>query len=291
MTIYSMTGFGNAESVGENYTLSVEIKTVNNRFKDIRFKMSNLFNSLEIPLRKKIEKKCKRGSFEVYVNYKRNPDTNKTNEIDWSLVHSYLEQVKETALKTQTSIHIQPTEFMRSDFLIEDDTKKDELQELLMSSFDSALESLLVSRKEEGSKLIQTLCSHQEAYVENYKKVIPLKNTYQDQVRAKLMKKIESEKANIKEINEDRFNQEVIYYLEKLDVDEEINRIQIHLEKLTNILQSNGEVGRQIEFLLQELNRETNTLGSKSGHSDISEYVVQMKVHLEKIREQALNLE
>jgi uncharacterized protein (TIGR00255 family) len=160
-----------------------------------------------------------------------------------------------------------------------------------MSSFDSALESLLVSRKEEGSKLIQTLCSHQEAYVENYKKVIPLKNTYQDQVRAKLMKKMESEKANIKEINEDRFNQEVIYYLEKLDVDEEINRIQIHLEKLTNILQSNGEVGRQIEFLLQELNRETNTLGSKSGHSDISEYVVQMKVHLEKIREQALNLE
>jgi uncharacterized protein (TIGR00255 family) len=85
--------------------------------------------------------------------------------------------------------------------------------------------------------------------------------------------------------------QEVIYYLEKLDVDEEINRITIHLEKLTNILDSEGEVGRQIDFLIQELNRETNTIGSKSGDSSISENVVQMKVQLEKIREQALNLQ
>ena len=84
---------------------------------------------------------------------------------------------------------------------------------------------------------------------------------------------------------------EVIYYLEKLDIDEEINRISIHLQKLDQILSGKGEIGRQLEFLLQELNRETNTIGSKSGDSQISENIVQMKVQLEKIREQALNLQ
>jgi uncharacterized protein (TIGR00255 family) len=93
------------------------------------------------------------------------------------------------------------------------------------------------------------------------------------------------------DLDEQRLQQEVIYYLEKLDIDEEINRITIHLKKLDKILEGTGEVGRQIDFLIQELNRETNTIGSKCANDIISENVIQMKVHLEKIREQALNLE
>ena len=92
-------------------------------------------------------------------------------------------------------------------------------------------------------------------------------------------------------VDEPRFMQEVIYYLEKMDIQEELNRIQIHLEKFDSIFKTGGEVGRQLDFLLQELNRETNTTGSKSSVEEISSRVVQMKVHMEKIREQALNLE
>ena len=122
------------------------------------------------------------------------------------------------------------------------------------------------------------------------KKVKELKGSYQDKVKERLTKRFETDASGLN-IDEPRFLQEVIYYLEKLDIDEEINRIVIHLEKLEGIFNKDSEVGRQIDFLVQELNRETNTIGSKSGNSDISAHVVQMKVQLEKIREQALNLE
>ena len=117
-----------------------------------------------------------------------------------------------------------------------------------------------------------------------------MKDSYQEQIKDKLLKRFETENSNLK-IDDSRFHQEVIYYLEKLDIDEEVNRIDIHLNKLDKIFNSTGEVGRQIDFLVQELNRETNTIGSKSASGEISENVIQMKVQLEKIREQALNIE
>jgi uncharacterized protein (TIGR00255 family) len=109
-------------------------------------------------------------------------------------------------------------------------------------------------------------------------------------LREKLTQKFHEKLKDI-QVDEGRFLQEIVFYLEKLDVDEEINRAKIHLHKLRATLNSSGEIGRQIDFLLQELGRETNTLGSKSAHPEISSHVVEMKVQLEKIREQALNLE
>ncbi|MFL5784499.1 MAG: endoribonuclease YicC domain-containing protein, partial [Bacteriovoracaceae bacterium] len=121
-------------------------------------------------------------------------------------------------------------------------------------------------------------------------KVEKLKGDYPEIMREKLQQKLK-EKLKDVVIDESRFLQEIVYYLEKLEVDEEINRAKIHLQKLRGVLNSSGEIGRQIDFLLQELGRETNTLGSKSAHPEISSHVVEMKVQLEKIREQALNLE
>ncbi len=127
-------------------------------------------------------------------------------------------------------------------------------------------------------------------YDEHYQYICSVADSFQASVEEKLKKRF-SELSSELNIDEPRFMQEVIYYLEKLDVHEEINRIQAHLEKLDSILSKGGEVGRQIDFLIQELNRETNTIGSKSNLKDISDSVVQMKVQLEKIREQGLNLE
>lgn len=290
MTINSMTGFGKGESKGENYTVTVEIKSVNNRFKDLRFKMSNYFNSSEITLRKKIDEKFRRGSFDIFVNYKKNPELEKTNEIDFLKIENYLTKMKEVTDKVKVSMQVTPTEFMRSDFYTDDDSKIDELQSLMMNSFDLAANALLESRVEEGEKLIEKLKEHKSDYEDHYKKIPALKDTYQDSVREKLTKRFDAEGSNLS-VDEGRFNQELIYYLEKLDIEEEITRIDGHLVKLEKLLNGKGEVGRQIDFLLQELGRETNTIGSKSGSQDISSHIVQMKVQLEKIREQALNLE
>lgn len=290
MPIQSMTGFGKGEAENENYIVSVEMKTVNNRFKDVRFKMGSVFNSLEIPLKKKIEKKFARGSFDIYVNYKRNATAKTFADLDKEKVAGFVNDLKEVSEKTGVAMNFAPTDFLRSDFFMDDESKEEQLEELMLTAFDQALEKLEVSRMDEGKKLVEKLKEHKAAYTEHFNKIPPLKESYQDVVREKLNKKFESELKGTA-IDEPRFLQEVIYYMEKLDIDEEITRINVHLDKLETILNSSKEIGRQIDFLVQELNRETNTIGSKSGASDISENVVQMKVQLEKIREQALNLE
>lgn len=290
MPLHSMTGFGKADVEGENYSLSVEIKTVNHRFKEVRFKMSSLFNAMELPLKKEIEKKCKRGTFDIYVSYKKSNKNHKASDLDLDKVKSFVSQMQSVAKDTGVALQFNPTEFLKSDFYQDDDSKSEELQELLKVAFDKALENLQVSRSDEGKKLLDKLQEHRDTYVKHYEVVSSLKNSYQNHVKEKLLKRFETENSNLK-LDDNRFHQEVIYYLEKLDIDEEVNRIDIHLSKLDKLLNSSGEVGRQIDFLVQELNRETNTVGSKSASGEISENVVQMKVHLEKIREQALNIE
>jgi uncharacterized protein (TIGR00255 family) len=290
MSIQSMTGFGKGKIEGDNFDLSVEIKTVNHRFKDMRFKMGSIFNSQEIILKKKLEKQFSRGSFDIFVNYKKNQKKQEELELDFNKITKFVESIKKISDASGVEVTVSPTEFMRNDFYKEDLAKEDELLTMLEPAFQEAIESLEISRNEEGGKLIEKLKEHQAEYTKHYEQITGLKETYQEKVKDKLKKRFEKDGAELN-IDEPRFLQEVIYYLEKLDVDEEINRITIHLEKLTNILDSEGEVGRQIDFLIQELNRETNTIGSKSGDSSISENVVQMKVQLEKIREQALNLQ
>lgn len=291
MNIFSMTGFGKGEARGSNYTVVTELKTVNNRFKDFRFKMSHLFNEVEMELRSTLDGEFRRGSFDINISYKKNEGNKAEFAIDLNKIETYLELMKPVFDKNNISFQISPTEFLRSDFAKdEEDLKEKELLPLLRESFAKAVTALKASRDAEGDKLSKKLLEHLKDYETNLLKVDELKNIYPEMVREKLTAKFQEKLKDIK-IDESRFLQEVVYYLEKLDVDEEINRAKIHIEKLRKVLKTPGEVGRQIDFLMQELGRETNTLGSKSAQSEISTLVVEMKVQLEKIREQALNLE
>ena len=129
-----------------------------------------------------------------------------------------------------------------------------------------------------------------DLYYGHFQKIESSVESIQKNIETRLRKRFETFSQELN-VDEPRFLQEVVYYMEKLDISEEINRIHTHFDRLSELIEKGGEVGRQIEFLLQELNRETNTIGSKSSMEDISESVVQMKVQLEKMREQALNLE
>jgi len=289
--VYSMTGFGKAEVERENILLSIEVKSVNHRFKDIRFKMSSLFAPVELDLRNEIAKYFKRGSFDVFINYKRIETASKFDDLDPAKVKAFIGKMKEIAGEDADKISIRPTEFLRSEFYFEqDDTFKDELASMVKEGFPKALEDLKKSRASEGKKLLKTLKDHRDQFHKHYEVVSSLADTFQESIKERLTKKFEEYKTALPS-DEPRFMQEVIYYLEKADVHEEINRIEAHLLKLDKILTDGGEVGRQIDFLIQELNRETNTTGSKSTLEEISNAVVQMKVHLEKIREQGLNFE
>ncbi len=289
--IYSMTGFGRGEGTTGDYTVTVELKSVNHRFKDTRFKMSSIFNSVEIDMKKKIGEKFGRGSFDIFINYKRSESNSKFSDIDNAKVDDFLKMMKSMTDPHGVALNVDATSFLRNEFYKDQDLSKDKsLMEATWKAFEAAVESLAASRSSEGEKLIKILKDHRTTYDKHYQYICGMADSFQASVEEKLKKRF-SELSSELNIDEPRFMQEVVYYLEKLDVHEEINRIQAHLEKLDSILEKGGEVGRQIDFLIQELNRETNTIGSKSNLKDISDSVVQMKVQLEKIREQGLNLE
>ncbi len=291
MSVYSMTGFGKGEASNGNFTITTEIKTVNNRFKDFKFRMSSLFNSLELDLRSKLENDFRRGSFDVSVTYKKNEKAQTEFQVDPKKVEAYLTLMKPIFENAKLSYTVSPTDFLRADFYKDEDTQKEtELAPLVLQSFDQAIKALKTSRSGEGQKLVDKLLEHFAVYEICLNKVAELKLQYPEMMKDKLTSKLSEKLKDIK-IDESRFLQEVIYYLEKLEIDEEIDRARIHLTKFKSVLKSSGEIGRQIDFLLQELGRETNTMGSKSAHPEISSNVVEMKVQLEKIREQALNLE
>lgn len=206
-------------------------------------------------------------------------------------VEAYLSLMKPVFDKAGVSFQVSPAEFLRNDFYKdEDEDKEKELEPLVMQSFDFAIKALKISRSHEGAKLVDKLFEHLGVYEKCLGEVEKMKAQFPEMMREKLTAKLNEKLKDIK-IDESRFLQEVVYYLEKLEIDEEINRAKIHLGKLRSVLKSTGEIGRQIDFLLQELGRETNTMGSKSAVPEISSNVVEMKVQLEKIREQALNLE
>lgn len=291
MSVYSMTGFGKGEASGPQFTITVEIKTVNNRFKDFKFRMSSVFNSIELDLRSQLEANFRRGSFDVSVVYKKNEKITSEFQVDPAKVEAYLKLMKPIFEKNGISFQVSPTEFMRADFYREEDSEREkEMAPLVMTAFSQAVKALQESRSQEGKKLVSKLLEHLSIYEASLSHIEVMKNKYPDILRDKLTQKFNEKLKDVK-VDESRFLQEIVFYLEKLDVDEEITRARIHLGKLKEVLKGNGEIGRQIDFLLQELGRETNTLGSKSAHPEISSHVVEMKVQLEKIREQALNLE
>jgi uncharacterized protein (TIGR00255 family) len=291
MPLQSMTGFGKAEVIKDGLSLVVEMKSVNHRFRDVRFKMSSIFNPIEMELRKKLEKKYSRGSFDIFINYKKSEDGSKFDELDKSKIKKFINKMKEISVETEVPLQMRAVDFLRNEFYVEQtDDSVGIMQEMMVEAFEAALVDLEKARMTEGEKLLVAIKGHKKNYEELFSIIEKRIDSYQKDVEERLKKKFQEVASEIK-IEESRYMQEVVYYLEKMDVHEEINRIKVHLSKFDIITSLKTEIGRQFDFLIQELNRETNTIGSKSSTNEISEAVVGMKVQLEKIREQALNLE
>lgn len=290
MTIQSMTGFGKGEAKDENYAVSVEIKSVNNRFKDIRFKLPSHLNSYEMELREMLQSKFIRGTFDVFVGVRKAEGKNRFDDLDDQKIDQFLDKVLPVFKSKEIAYNFNPTDFLRSEFYKDQENTSDELKDLVLKAFNQALKQLEESRLTEGAKLRTLLVNHCEEFQKAFKTIEGNADKFTTHVEEKLRKRVQDYKNEVN-VENSRMLQEIVFYLEKIDVHEEINRLHSHLEKFQNLLKSTNEVGRQIDFLVQELGRETNTIGSKSTMKDISDAVVQMKLQLEKIREQGLNIE
>lgn len=288
-----MTGFGRASSqVNDSCILTVEMKSVNHRFLDITLKMPKQFNSIEDKVKKLISQIVKRGRIDVFVNIEGEPLVDKTIYIDWDLLQQFvqsLEQIKEkfslvdnVSLKEIITlgegIEIRETPLIQTN-----------IEDALIDTIEEAALQLDAMRKAEGKELANDLSKRLVDLTEIAASVKKIAPSVVEQYRKRIEKRVSEYVSGT--IDENRILTEVAIFADKADITEELTRIHSHIQQFTLTLGSEEPIGRKLDFLVQELNREVNTIGSKANDGTIAKNVVEMKSIIEKLKEQVQNIE
>jgi len=293
----SMTGFGAAVIKSELGQIAFEIKTWNNRFLEIYFRTPQTLSSFENILREKIKSKIFRGKIEVYLRWEQSVETLPKFEINRPALEKLVSDLKEIQSKfnLKSTIHFDSLLLlpgMTSSIVPEMNEKR--IEELLISGIESAVEQVLISKKEEGKKLEDDITKHLNIVEEHLITINNIKDSVIDQYRKKLAEKINQFLgANEYNLSDGRLEAEVLFFAERSDITEEIVRLQTHIKAFREYLKRGDEesIGKPLEFICQEMLREVNTIGSKSRDTKIAINVLKMKNDIEKIREQIQNIE
>ncbi|MEZ5346749.1 MAG: YicC/YloC family endoribonuclease [Pyrinomonadaceae bacterium] len=290
----SMTGFGRGEASGENFSVSAEIKTVNNRFLDVNLRLSSELQSLESDIKKLISDRLSRGRVDVNINYEKTSDV--VYELNRPLISGYVSTLKE--IQNEYSLSGEPDLNVIARLPNSIQTKKDDLSEGfargVKDAVSEALGCLEVMRENEGNSLKTDLSSLLENITSQMPAIESESESVAEEYFQRLTKRIEkllSRSDSQIEIDQARLAQEVAYLADKSDISEEITRLKIHVEQFFAILGEDGPVGKRLDFLTQELNREANTISSKTQNMVVKEAALAMKADIEKIREQIQNVE
>ena len=294
--VNSMTAYGRAVMQKETKIITVEIKSVNNRYFDCSVKLPRIYSSLEEKVRSYVQSNgISRGKIDIYVSVNILSGAGETVMLDEAYAESYIKALRELSEKFDLPLDISVMRVAsnRDIFLTvadKDDPEKD--WEELSPVLAEALASYKEMRAREGERLIRDIAEKKKTVMELADKVAHLANGAVAKYREKLEAKLRSVLADmVVTPDESRIMTECAIYADKVAVDEELVRLQSHFKAFDDILESNEPVGRKIDFLLQEMNREVNTTGSKCNDAEIAHIVVDMKAELEKIREQIQNIE
>lgn len=291
--IKSMTGYGRAQNVIDGRDITVEIKSVNHRFFEFSARTPRIYGYLDEKIKKFLQGKIARGKVEVSVQI-INPEAQGTNvEINYALAESYAKALREMAdrlnIKDDLSISVM-TRFSDLFTVQKEHEDEDAVWNAVESVLNGALEKFVKMRTDEGEKMREDVLSRLVFIEESVTKVESLSEQTVSAYREKLYNKIK-EVLSDKTIDEQRILTEAAIFSEKIAVDEETVRLKSHINQFRSIVQSSEPVGRKLDFLVQEINRETNTIGSKASDLSITKLVVDMKSEIEKIREQIQNIE
>ena len=289
-----MTGFSRHENQNEDLTCKVEIRSVNNRFIDINTRLPKSLAPLELPLKKMVKSKCARGSFDISIAIEKNGDSEANLEVapNLPLATEYLNAFKniQEGLGLKGEIDINTILSQRD--VVKPELKKveDSSEEIVLQTVDKTLTDLVKMREEEGKNLEKDILN-QISSIKALGKLISTKQSITVQeFQDKLKEKIQSLTTGI-EIDPARIAQESALLADRCDVTEELVRLESHLDQFNKLVGSHEPQGRKLEFLTQEINREVNTMGSKTIDLEVSKAVIEMKSCLEKIREQLANIE
>ena len=288
----SMTGYGRCQVEMDGREMTVEVKSVNHRFLDISFRLPRTLSFLDDSVRKGVNARLARGHVDVFVNYANHRQDARVVRVDTSLALAYKDALCELAGAVGCDSNATLSEYMRlPDVLSVEECAEDQevVRALFCKALDGALDMLIAMRAQEGESMKRDILDKAlkiEAIRDKIAERAPLVVTeYRDKLHQRIAQLTEGE------IDESRLITEVAIFADRAAIDEELVRLVSHIAQIRATVELKEPVGRKLDFLVQELNREVNTIGSKAGNAEIAHLVVDMKTELEKIREQIQNLE
>ena len=290
--IKSMTGFGKSILINEQREYQIEMKSVNHRYLDINVRIPRQLMYLEETIKKEISSKIKRGKIEVFINFQDKKQEGEKVLINKDMAKSYIHQLQEIAKETGISPEIEITEIAKMPEVLnitfnqEDEKIKQEIIELTKDAT-SKMEDM---KKFEGIKMAEDINKRMDKINEKITKISCNSTRLIEEYIVKLEKRIK-EILKTEEVDKSRLAQEVVIYAYKCSIEEEITRLRSHVKQFKEMLESDTAVGKKLDFLIQEMNRETNTIASKANQLEIINEVVEIKTELENIREQIQNIE
>ncbi|MGN1302499.1 MAG: YicC/YloC family endoribonuclease [Clostridia bacterium] len=291
--IKSMTGFGRSTYENEGREYIIEIKSVNNRFTDINIKMPRNLNYLEEKIRKQILSNISRGKVEVSIQLNNNSDLGKKINLNTDIANRYIEELKKLTEETNIIDNINIMDIAKFPDVLNikiDEEAEEIIEKELFIALDSAIDSFLDMRQKEGSKIKVDLENRIEVIKQKIEQISSISAGLVDEYVVKLETRIK-ELLKTDVVDQTRLAQEVVIYSDKCSVEEEITRLKSHISQFLNLLNENIAIGKKLDFLIQEMNRETNTIGSKANNLEITNFVVDIKTELENVREQIQNIE
>ena len=294
----SMTGFGKATRETAEYQIEVEIKSVNQRFLDMQIRSPKLLNYLENDIRQLMKQHLSRGRVEVFINLTYLGQNQKQVFVDWNLIDELMTNLTEGITqrygeKQQLQIgRLLETLTTNESFVVieeKNENNMDELTALVLETVHEALAEIEKSCQKEGTALEAIIQKNSDELKQVLNDLQQFVELYEQEYQEKYQKKLEDYLGAT--VDQQRLLTELAILLERGDIHEELDRLVIHIGKLDELLQVKQPVGRELDFLIQEMNREINTIGSKSSAIEIKNQVIQLKTILEKIREQIQNIE
>lgn len=291
--MYSMTGYGKGIESSGGKTITIEIKTVNHRYLDWGIKMPKGFLFLEDDIKKTVGAKLSRGHLDLYLTYEQTAVTAGEYSVDTALAQSYLEAASKLQYVTGLANDITLSSLLRVPDIL-DRKQADEDEALLASiakgALNKALDALLAMREREGGALKNDINAKLDTIQDALDRIVKYAPSVVVDYKDKLNARIADAVAAVA-VDQSRLATEIALYADRCSIDEEITRLSTHIVNMRALLESSEPVGRKLDFLVQELNRETNTIGSKANDLRITNEVLAIKNEIEKIREQAQNVE
>jgi uncharacterized protein (TIGR00255 family) len=288
----SMTGYGRRQFQSDGREMTVEVKTVNHRFLDIGFRMPRNLSFLEEPIRIQLSESLKRGHEDVFLNYRNNREDAREVSVDEPLLLAYkhalgrMEAVSETANDIALSHYMALPDVLR---VTEREEDREAVTDLMQKTLELVLGDVIAMREKEGEALFKDLEYHllqvEAMALKISGKAPQVSQFYRERLQARLAE------LEIAPVEPQRLAQEVALFADRCAVDEELSRLSSHIQQMQSCMKGDGEAGRKLDFLVQELNREVNTIGSKASDAEITNWVVAAKCEVEKLREQVQNIE